>query len=319
MHPPRNLLVLTNRGSRRAQPVRAALEEALSSRTDGPEVHWVDVFSTPENRDPVDRVAIVGGDGSVNLAIHWLDQARIDAPVAILPAGTGNNLARGLHIPTDAEASIRCALESTHCRSIDAVRYQLDRQRSGMMLQVAALGMPAAVARRFDQLRHMPMIRQPIRWLGDSFYRWLAIQSALRGRRQRTLWKLDIDGETLEQEGLAIFFGNEGTIGGGFHPCPRARLDDGLLDVCLIPPLSIGESFHLLPRVSRGSHLDDRPDIIYRQCRKLRIEQRPGPFLVDGDIVGNATSIELELVPGRLQVVLPAPDSSISTDEGRAV
>ena len=305
--PLNSLLVLTNPGSRRAHEVRAALERSLSELDSAASVTWIDVISDPPKAGAFDRVAIVGGDGSVNLALRWLDRADIRAPVAIIPAGTGNNLARGLGIPVAAADSIALALHSTHSRHIDAVRYRLDEDGSGIMLQVAALGMPARVAMQFDRLRHQSMLRHPIRWLGDSFYRLLALVAVTKGKSEQQQWQINIDGNDQDGCGSALFLGNEGTIGGGFHPCPRASLDDGLLDLCLIPPLTTVEAIRLFSKISRGKHLEARSDIFYIQCRKVRIQQSAAPFLVDGDIVGAPRVIELEVIPGHLEVILPEP------------
>jgi len=305
--PLNSLLVLTNPGSRRAHEVRTELEQSLSELDPAPSVTWIDVISDQPESGAFDRVAIVGGDGSVNLALRWLDRADISAPVAIIPAGTGNNLARGLKIPTAAADSIALALHSSHSRRIDAVRYLLDGEVSGIMLQVAALGMPARVAMQFDRLRHKPLLRHPIRWLGDSFYRLLALVAMARGKNEQQQWRISVDGTDQDGCGSALFLGNEGTIGGGFHPCPRASLDDGLLDLCLIPPLTTVEAIRLFSKISRGKHLEARSDIFYIQCRKVRIEQSAAPFLVDGDIVGAPQEVELEVLPGHLDVILPEP------------
>ena len=300
-----SLLVLTNPGSRRASEVRKLLEETISALAEVPPLIWCEVTSTPENPGPVDRIFIVGGDGTVHLALQWLEQAGVEAPAAILPAGTGNNLARGLGIPTTPARSIALALESSTTRKIDAVRYTLDGESTGLMLQVAALGFPAVVARRFDRLRRLPFIRHPVRWLGDFCYRLLAVFTLFSGHTKPIAWKFKMTDGDWEATGMALFLGNEGTIGGGFRPCPKARLDDGSLDLCLIPHRSPWSSMKLLPKISSGTHLEADPDIIYSQHQKICIEQQASPFLVDGDIVGTPRVIELEVLAGHFEVILP--------------
>lgn len=301
----RSLLLLTNPSSRRATEVRRQLESCISGLDASIQVTWKDVFQTAEHDSEVDRAVIVGGDGTVNLGLSWLNQAGIRAPVALIPAGTGNNLARGLGLPLEASEAIKVAFCTLTTRHVDAIGLSCDGARTGMMLQVAATRMPAYVASRFDRLRHLPLLSYPIRWIGDSFYRLLALQAIATNKNRNFKWNLNLDGEVLEVCGAALFFGNEGTIGGGFTPCPRARIDDGLLDVCLLPTLSFRKTLQLFKQVSNGTHLKDRDDIFYRQCRTVQLKQAPCPFLVDGDIRGNPAKIELECLPGIVELVLP--------------
>jgi diacylglycerol kinase family enzyme len=67
------------------------------------------------------------------------------------------------------------------------------------------------------------------------------------------------------------------------------------------------EAIRLFSKISRGKHLEARSDIFYIQCRRVRIEQSAAPFLVDGDIVGAPQVVELEVIPGHLDVILPEP------------
>ena len=280
------------------------IESWISTKEEPPLLHFREVFSPPEAPGPIDRVVIVGGDGTINLALGWLEGAGIVTPVGIVPAGTGNNLAGGLGIPTAATAAIEIAFSGNELRSIDRVAVTLDGTLEGTLLQVGALGLPARVAARFDGLRHLPVIRHPVRWLGDSIYRLLALAALTRRDSRSTPWKLELDGESLELSGAALFLGNEGTIGGGFRPCPRARIDDGLIDLCLLPTLPLASTLRLFKEVSRGTHLAGGEEIFYRQCRKVRIEQQPSPLLIDGDIVGTPETVEVEGLAEKLDSVL---------------
>jgi diacylglycerol kinase (ATP) len=301
----RSLLLLTNPGSRRAKEIHRELESRVAEIAGSCQVIWRDIFSPPDQQLAVDRAVIVGGDGTVNLGLKWLQEAGVAAPVALIPAGTGNNLARGLGLPVKASDAIRIAFCTVDTRRIDAVGMTYDGATRGLMLQVAAAGMPAHIARRFDQLRHMPVISYPVRWIGDPFYRLLALRTIASNENRSFEWDIDIDGESMELSGSALFFCNEGTIGGGFTPCPKANIDDGLLDVCLLPTLGFRETLQLFRQVSAGTHLDSRDDIFYRQCKRVRLKQSRYPFLVDGDIMGTPEVIELQSFPASIELVIP--------------
>lgn len=298
------VLMLTNPGSRRAAQVGRRIESRLLDHPEAQRIHIREVFSSPESPGPVERVVIVGGDGTINLALKWLERARIDSKIAIVPAGTGNNLAGGLGIPTDTDEAIELAFRGDEIRSIDCVSVLQDDRSRGTLLQVGALGLPARVAARFDRLRHVPIIRHPVRWLGNSIYRLLALLTLTRSLNRKFTWKLEIDGETLELSGAALFLGNEGTIGGGFCPCPRAQIDDGRIDLCLLPTLPLAGALRLFREVSSGTHLNGDVEIYYRQCQKVRILQQPSPLLIDGDIVGTPETVEVEVLAEKLDIVL---------------
>ena len=171
------------------------------------------------------------------------------------------------------------------------------------MLQITSTGLPAKVTHRFDRWRKFPLIKHPVRWLGDSFYRLLALQTLLMETRRNRSARIIIDGEELETFGPAVFVANEATIGGGFTPCPKANLSDGLLDLCVLPKVSYFEAFSLFREISAGRHLDRFPEVVYRQGREVTLIQESHPVLVDGDVLGAPEVLELRVVPAGLQLI----------------
>ena len=301
--PPQSILILTNTGSRRATEARGYLENSAELNQPGIEVMWNSIFQPEPLKTPPDRVFVVGGDGTVRLAVNWLSQQDWQAPVAIIPAGTGNNLCKGLGFPLDLEASLKIALQNSAQRRVDTISISADGEPWGQMLQITATGLPARITHRFDRLRKRPLLRYPVQWLGDTFYRILAIQSLLFERQRNRSAQLVIDDEELTVTGPAIFIGNEATIGGGFTPCPNAQLADGLLDVCILPQVPYLEAFSLFHEVSAGRHLDQFPEVIYRQAQKVTLIQEAHPILVDGDVLGSPEVLEFEINPASLELI----------------
>lgn len=301
------ILILGNTGSRRAAEAQHLLDTAPELKTDEFEVCRVNLFETKHVESPPDRVMVVGGDGTVRLAVNWLQHQSWNKPVAIIPAGTGNNLCKGLGFPLDLQSALQVALHGQSLRSIDTIGVIADGENWGQMLQITATGLPARVTHRFDRWRKRPLVRHPVRWLGDSFYRWLAIQALLFETRRNRECRISIDGEELSTTGPAVFIANEATIGGGFTPCPRAKLDDGLLDLCVLPRVSYLQAFSLFREVSAGRHLDQFPELIYRQARKVKLVQQAHPVLVDGDVLGSPEILEFEVIPHGLQLITHNP------------
>ena len=302
------ILVLGNPGSRRAAEARHILDASAELKSSDFEVHWVNIFETDHFESAPERVLVVGGDGTVRLAVNWLKKQDWQSPVAIIPAGTGNNLCKGLGFPLDLEKSLHVALQGQGLRTIDTLAITADGKSWGQMLQITATGLPARVTHRFDRWRKVPVLRHPVRWLGDSFYRCLAVQALLMETRRHRDPEILVDGKTMKVRGPAVFVGNEATIGGGFTPCPRARLDDGLLDLCVLPQVSYSESFSLFKEVSAGRHLDRFPEVIYRQAREITLIQKPHPVLVDGDVLGSPEVLEFRVIPGALKLITDSKD-----------
>lgn len=305
---PKKILILGNPGSRRAAEAQHLLKAAPELTSTDFEVQQVNLFETDHIESSPDRVFVIGGDGTVRLAVNWLHRQSWKCPIAIIPAGTGNNLCKGLGFPLDLQEALQIALHGQGQRFIDTISINADGESWGQMLQITSTGLPARITHRFDRWRKVPVLRHPVRWLGDRFYRWLAIQALLMETRRNRDAKVIIDGEELAVTGPAIFVGNEATIGGGFTPCPNALLDDGLLDVCILPRVSYLEAFSLFREVSAGRHLDQYPDLIYRQAQTVKLVQQAEPVLVDGDVLGSPEVLEFEVIPKSLHLITENPN-----------
>lgn len=255
----------------------------------------------------------VGGDGTVNAVASWLHERHCACPVAIVPAGTGNNLARGLKVPLDTDTACRVALAGDLTTPLDVLLYRDGAAiRSRLMLQTGALGFPADIAMRYDRLRRNRLFRWLAKPTGTYIYRILALIGLARQkwRERRNLPQLTVrcqlEGETIEEQVIALFIGNEGTLGGDFIPCPRAEMDDGKLDICLVRAGTGHSYLRLFARVARGDHLDLEDCVVYRQTAQpvdLHLSET-SPLLADGDLWVSSDRYHLEVLRHRLEVVV---------------
>ncbi|TPW99506.1 diacylglycerol kinase, partial [Schumannella luteola] len=188
-----------------------------------------------------DALVVVGGDGMVHLGVNLVAGTRV--PLGIVPSGTGNDMARGLGIPhDDTEAAIRMlgdALERP-ARVIDAVRIEwtdADGSRGERRFACAlSAGFDAAVNERAN------LMRRP---KGASRY-VIALLAEL-ARLRPAHYRVALDGEVLEQDALMVSAGNNVSLGGGMKITPDAVLDDGLLDVMIVAPMSRAKFLRLFP------------------------------------------------------------------------
>ena len=118
------------------------------------------------------------------------------------------------------------------------------------------------------------------------------------------------DGEVLNPAGKALLctVANGQYVGGSFRCAPKAKTDDGLIDVCLVKPISRLRFVKILTPYTNGEHLDreDMKDIVvYRQCKKVEVDAPEGfAYSLDGEIIYES-HFTVEIVPAALQFAAP--------------
>jgi diacylglycerol kinase (ATP) len=237
------------------------------------------------------RVLLVGGDGLV----HHAAQAAANSPLTlgIVPTGTGNDVARGLCIPTNVAGAIGTALIDQV--AIDVLRVRaLDSGTQRIVVSVCTFGFSGDVNARANQLRR-PRGR----------FRYTAA-TMLEIRRMRALpLSIALDDEpAVEVDQTLMAIANSPFFGGGMMIAPRADPTDGILDICGIGKIGRTELLRVFPRVFRGKHLSHRAVSTHR-AERVVIRQRGGdePVAVwgDGEPIGHLP-IEITVAAGALPV-----------------
>jgi diacylglycerol kinase (ATP) len=241
-------------------------------------------------RDRPDGVVVVGGDGTLTGIIDVFADAGV--PVTLVPAGTGNDLARALGIPTaDAAAAASAALDGRP-RRIDLGSISSQGQ-SRAFLTIAALGFDAKVSERTNTLRHPS---GPLRY-------YLAIVIELL-RLRPTGFRMSIDdGEEQRMPGTLLAVGNTSSYGGGMPICAGARPDDGILDIVHVAPLSRLRLLTVFPLLLRGTHLS-RPEVLHRQATHVRVSAPDLVVYADGERVGAGECV-IGIRPGAVTMMIP--------------
>lgn len=238
-------------------------------------------------------LVMVGGDGMVNLGANLLAGSSI--PLGIVPSGTGNDTARGLGIPlddTDAAIAVLIDALSRPPRVIDAARVRAPGGQWRWFVGVLAAGFDAVVNERANLMR----------WpRGRSRYT-LALLRELVVLRPRS-YRLVLDGVESQVEAMLVSVGNNTSIGGGMLVTPNALLDDGLLDVLVVRPLSRLEFLRIFPRVFKGTHLTD-PRVTVHRARTVSIDSEGLAAYADGERIG-PLPLAIEVVPEALRVLAP--------------
>jgi diacylglycerol kinase (ATP) len=230
----------------------------------------------------VDALVAVGGDGMVHLGLQAC--AGTGTPLAIVPTGTGNDLARALDLPAADPAASAELILAGEVRTIDAVRCD-----EVWWACVLGTGFDAAVNDRANRMR----------WPRGRRRYDLAILAELRSYRPGR-FSVHVDGVRSDVEAMLVAIGNAPSYGGGMRVCPEARLDDGLLDVVVVGPLSRRRFLRLFPRVFAGTRVSDA-SVTVQRGREVRIEGVASAY-ADGERLGSLP-LTSTVVPGALRVL----------------
>lgn len=237
-----------------------------------------------------DTIVAVGGDGTIHEVAAGM--LRCDKPLGIIPAGSGNDLVKSLGIPVDVEQAVETLLAG-RTRTIDT-----GTVNGRCFVNVVGIGFDAAVNHTSHGLR----------WPSSGMARYLAALVKTLGTYDPVRLKVEIDGMAAEQDLYLLTIGNGTTCGGGFRLTPRAKLDDGLLDVTAVKPISILPLLWHLPKVFGGTIDRARRYASMTTAKRVRVESPvPVPVHVDGEIYrGDTTRLEIGIVPASLTVITKA-------------
>jgi len=231
-----------------------------------------------------ETVAAMGGDGLTGAVAGELrDGAGV---LAVLPGGRGNDFARKLGIPSDPVAA--CALLRGPERRID-----LAAVGEGTYLGILSAGLDSD-ANRLANENTLP--------LGTAVYAYAALRALAAWKTAH--WTVTIDGETREFDGYSVAVSNSGVYGSGMFLVPDARMDDGMLDVVLAEALPKRRYLANVPKVFKGTHVDE-PGLTFLSGRRVSFHaDRPFTAYADGDPIAELPAT-VEVVPGTLRVLAP--------------
>ncbi len=238
----------------------------------------------------VDVLAVMGGDGMMHLGLNAVaaehQAGRTGTSLGLVPAGTGNDLARSLGLdPRDPVAAARL-LATGRPEPVDLIGVG-----DVFVGAVLATGFDALVNRRSNAL---PWPKGPARYV-------LATLAEIRVFRPLH-YRLTIDGAVRELDAMLVAIGNTTSYGGGMQICPDADPRDALLDLTVIHPVRRATLLQLLPQMHSGRFVQ-HPCVERLRASEVLVE---GPGLIgfgDGEPVGDAP-LRVRVVPGAVPVVL---------------
>ena len=239
-----------------------------------------------------DLVLAIGGDGTIRAVCEEL--AGTGVPVGIVPAGTGNLLARNLSIPLYLRAAVDVGLNGQD-RAIDMVHVSGDEMEDATFLVMAGMGFDAAIMEGVNE-----DFKKKVGWLA---YVWSALK-ALMFPAIRVEVSVD-GGPFTRHRARTLVIGNVGSLQAGMPLIPEAAIDDGQLDVVLLYPRWFLSWIPLAARVlTRNKRTDETITRMTGQEVVVRT-QSPAPRQLDGDLIAPGKELRATCVHGRLLVRVP--------------
>ncbi len=235
--------------------------------------------------EKIQKAVAVGGDGTVNeVASALKDTNRV---MGIVPAGSGNGLARHLHIPMKTAGAMQLLVNG----KVQKMDYGLANDKP--FFCTFGIGFDAQIGWKFAKNETR----------GFSSYVKAVIKEFFTYKPKKYI--IEIDGRKIITKAFLITIANSGQYGNNAYISPGARIDDGLLDVCILRPFPKIASFSLAFRLfTRSMHKSKYLEIIRGKYIMMECKKKMKVHY-DGEPVKMSKKLEVKIVPKGLHVLVP--------------
>ncbi|MFA5562542.1 MAG: diacylglycerol kinase family protein [Eubacteriales bacterium] len=262
---------------------------------------WCSLHSEPV------RFYACGGDGTLNEVVNGA-YGFPQAAVSCYPCGSGNDFVK-YYGGTGRFLDIK--------QLLDAPEQSIDLLRVGgrFSVNMVNFGFDTTVARTMEKMRRS-------RLFGGKRAYYVGILRALLVA-MKTGCLVQADGELLNDGQILLCSAANGShVGGSFCPAPRARNDDGWMEVCLVRPLRRISFLRLVKHYANGTHLTSeqcRPYLVYRRAKHLKVSNgRDFAIILDGEIVAG-NDFDIDIVPRAIRFAVPGSPAVGETSVPAAV
>ena len=255
------------------------------------------------------RFIAVGGDGTIHDVLNGIagyvysgmsESVRLsDFTLSVLPVGSGNDWVKSAGVPRTVSEAVRLIKAGTTGVQ-DVVKVSLGNESVAFMANVAGVGLDARVCEIVNRQKEQGR-------RGKKLY----VAALLYCIRHRVPVRAQIkcDGETVfEGKYLSVSVGNGKYSGGGMRQTPLAVIDDGMLDVTIIPEISLWTIAKKVPRLFTGTFHTVK-ELVFARCHKVEVipvgESDAEPVEVDGEVIGRAPVV-FEVMEEQINIVAPS-------------
>lgn len=250
--------------------------------TEGP--HHATKLAEEALAEGVNIIVAIGGDGTVNEIAQVLVSTEV--ALALIPTGSGNGLARHLEIPLNVSGAVD-VINGGKIRAIDSVKIN-DQFYFG----VAGIGFDAQISWDFAEYGRRGFLSYAILTLKNIPY------------YQSKIYELSVDGRKLSREAFGISFANGSEFGNGAAIAPKAKIDDGFLDVVILNKFPLYAGAGIAWRLFNQT-LHKSKYIEQFRCKEVEIKEKNLKAHIDGEPVLFPDGLHLQIVPSSLKVLVP--------------
>lgn len=233
----------------------------------------------------------IGGDGTLHEIINGMlsrtDNKKI--PIGIIPGGSGNSYMHDLKLTDPIEASK--AIINGKTKALDTA-----------MINVNHITKYANNMIGWGLVTDVGVKAEEFRWLGTNRYTILSVLEVLKHKKRPAI--LIADGKKIEDNFTFIIACNSMHVGKGMKMAPKAKLDDGLIDLIIIKAgASRTRLLQVLPKLFDGSHINE-PEVSYLQVKNFELIPPSNEKLnIDGEIIGK-TPVKVEMIPNAFDMFI---------------
>ena len=232
---------------------------------------------------------MIGGDGTfheiVNGMFNRRDKKKI--PIGIIPGGTGNSFMLDLGITDPNVAVDKILMEKT--RFIDVIKLDMG-QTVKYSINLVGWGMITDIGFTAENLR----------WMGNVRYTISAIIHIFFKNYRKA--EFEVNNKRSVKNFMFVIGCNSINVGKGMRMAPKAKLDDGLMDIIVVDSnISRIRLLSVLPKLFKGTHIDE-PEVQYYQSNKFSlIPDNYDSLIIDGEMIGK-TPIVAEIIPNSIEI-----------------
>ncbi|MFW6369654.1 MAG: diacylglycerol/lipid kinase family protein [Bacteroidota bacterium] len=237
--------------------------------------------------DSPERIIAVGGDGTVNLVARLVLNTTM--VMGIIPMGSANGLARELNLPTGITDALE-VLQLNKIKKIDAIR--LNNQH--LSVHLCDIGFNARVIERFEKDNIRGMLGYAKHYLNEiGQYHSFKVSVQPQGKKRR------------KYKASMLVLANATKYGTGVQINPKGKIDDGKLEIILIRPYTFKHLIHLAWSLITGTLHKLQYVKIFKGKKFTIINHEKQPFQIDGELVEPERKITVEIIPQKLQILIP--------------
>lgn len=246
-----------------------------------------------------DVIVVVGGDGTLHEAASGM-RKETKATLAFIPAGSGNDFARGIGYSTDPIERVRSILSSSSANPLDVGKL-CAKEGAGNFLVSSGIGYDARVCHMVNHARSKKFLNRL--HLGKLTYLEIGIRGLLSAKLFSMRLVLDGYREEVFHDVLFASIHNLPCEGGGLKFAPSAVPDDGFLDLCIVAGISKRKMIPLLLKVPAGKH-EGCPGVYIFHCRKAEFfMEEPQYFHMDGEVPGQSVHVTVSVTAHGLELL----------------